>query len=81
MRINSLSLAYVPDYFKTQEMCNEAVKIKLWMLLFVPDHFWTQEMCSKVMRTMPDAFYRSIPDRFKTQEMGDKAVKEDSSSL
>ena len=52
-----LSLAYVPDHFKTQEMCNEAVRNKLCRLLFVPDHFWTQEMRNEIMRTKPDAFH------------------------
>ena len=53
--------------FKTQEICNEAVRNKLCMLLFIPDLLWTQEMCNEIMRTMPNAFHR-IPDRFKTQE-------------
>ena len=80
VRTEPLSLAYVPDHFKTQEMCNEAVRNKLCMILFVPDHFWMQEMCNEIMRTMPDAFNR-IPDRFKTQKMCDKAVKDDSFSM
>ena len=75
-----LSLAYVPDHFKTQEMCNEAVRNKLCRLLFVPDHFWTQEMRNEIMRTKPDAFHH-IPNQFKPQEMCEKVVKDDSSSL
>ena len=74
------SLADVPDCFKTQEICNEAVRNKLYMIYFVPDHFWMQEMCNEIMCTMLDAFHR-IPDRLKTQEMCEKVVKDDPSSL
>ena len=70
----------IPDHHKTQEMCNDIVHNKLFMILFVPDHFWTQEMCNEIMCTMPDTFHR-IPDYFKKQEMCGKAVKYDSSSL
>ena len=75
-----LSLGYVPDRFKTQEMSNKAVRNRLEIILLVPDHFWMQKMCNETMRTIPDTFHR-IPDRFKTQKMCDKAVKYDSSSF
>ena len=35
MRINPLSLEYVPDRFKAREICNEAVRNMPCMLLFV----------------------------------------------
>ena len=58
-------LTLVPDCFKTQEMCNEVVRIMSCMLLFVfvPDRLKTQEMCNEIVYTMPKAF-RSIPDHF-----------------
>ena len=34
----------VPDQYKTQEMCNEEVRIEQWLLRGVPDPFKTQEM-------------------------------------
>ena len=70
VRTEPLSLAYVPDRFKTQEMRNEAVRNKLCIILFVPDHIWIQEMYNEIMHTMPNAFHR-IPGRFRT--MCDKA--------
>ena len=66
---------YVPDHFKTQEMCNKTVDKDLWMFKYVPDGFKTQEMCNKVVKHevwMLDY----VPDRLKTQGMCDDAVEE-----
>ena len=71
-----LPLAYVSDSFKTQGMCNEAVRNGLFMLKYIPDHLRTLEMSNAIMRIIPEAFHR-VPDRFKTQEMCEKAVKAD----
>ena len=35
-------LPFVPDYFKTREMCDKAVRKYPWLLQFVPDWFVTQ---------------------------------------
>ena len=75
--IEPRSLAYVPNHFKTQEMCYEAVRNKLCILLFVPDDFKTMEICNEIMRAMLEAFHR-IPNCFKTQGM---SVEVDPSSL
>ena len=40
-------LKMIPDRFKTQEMCNEAVHIEPLSLEYVPDRFKTQRMCSE----------------------------------
>ena len=32
----------IPDHLKTQEMCNEAVRMEPWSLKFVPDHLKTK---------------------------------------
>ena len=47
----------IPDRFKTQELCNEAVEADPYTLRFIPDHLKTREMCNEVMRTMPEAFF------------------------
>ena len=39
----------VPDYFKTQEMCDKEVEKGPWSSVEVPDHFKTQEMCNKAV--------------------------------
>ena len=41
VNIETYPLAYVPDRFKTQEMCIKAVEEDLWQLLDGPDHFKT----------------------------------------
>ena len=37
----------IPDHFKTQEMCNNAISISPDSWFLVPDHFKTQEICIK----------------------------------
>ena len=37
----------IPGYFKTQEMCNKAVRMEPYSLEFVPDHLKAQEMCNE----------------------------------
>ena len=37
-------LEYIPDQYKTQEMCNKAVFEIPWALKYVPDYFVTKEM-------------------------------------
>ena len=36
-------LPFVPDRFKTLEMCEKAVEKYLWLLKYVPDWFVTQQ--------------------------------------
>ena len=42
----------ISDNLKTQEMCNEAMRIEPYSLAFVPDCFKTQEMCDKAIITL-----------------------------
>ena len=41
------SLAHVPNYFKTQEMCNKAVYKNPWCLKYLPDYLKAGVMCNK----------------------------------
>ena len=41
-------LVFVPDHFKNQEMCNEAVRNWPWPS-FLPEHLRTQETYSEIM--------------------------------
>ena len=43
----------IPDHFKTQDMCNKAVKENPCSLEHVPDHFKTQEICNKAVEEDP----------------------------
>ena len=46
-------LEYVPEQFKTQEMCDKALEeTPYYMLGHVPDQFKTQEMCDEVIRSI-----------------------------
>ena len=68
------------DHFKTQEICNEAVRNKPYMLRHVPDRFKTQDMCDDAVEVDP-SFLQFVPDQYKTQKMYDEGVIDDSSSL
>ena len=70
----------VSDHFKTQEMCNEAVRNNPYMLRHIPDHFKTEEMCDDAVEVSPWQL-KYVPDQCKTQNMCDEAVIDDSSSL
>ena len=39
----TLSLAYVPDHLKTQDMCDKIVEESPWSLEYVPNWFVTQQ--------------------------------------
>ena len=67
-------IIYVPDHVKTQEMCNDSVRIKPLSLAHVPDRFKTQEMCIEAVARNPYTL-KYIPDHLKTQEMCNEAVE------
>ena len=50
-------LEYVPDQYKTQEMCDKVVKENPWMLEHVPDQFVTQKMCNEAVKKSPCALW------------------------
>ena len=56
----------MPDHLKTQEMCNEAVRIEPTLLVFVPDRFKKQEMCNEAECNWPWPSF--IHDHIRTQE-------------
>ena len=55
-----------PDCFKTEKMCNEAVKVDPWQLIDVPHHFKTQKMCDDAVWGDPFSL-QFVPDWFVTQ--------------
>ena len=58
----------IPSHLKTQEMCNESVRIEPLSLVYVPDCFKTQEMCDKVARNR-SCMLLFVPDHLWTQEI------------
>ena len=64
----------IPDNLKTQEMCNEAMRIEPYSLAFVSDYFKTQEMCDTAIEIDPFNLWH-VPDNLRTQEMCIRAVE------
>ena len=64
----------IPDILRTQDMCNEAMRIEQYSLAFVPDHLKMQEMCDKAVEIDPFILWH-VPDHLKTQEMCIRAVE------
>ena len=67
MQLKKLSylFKYVPDQYKTQQMCNKAILEHGGTLKFVPDYYKNQEMSSKAM----DNYYHTlefVPKCYKT---------------
>ena len=40
------SFVFVPDHFKTQDMCNEAIEKVPWLVYFVPNHIFGHKKCA-----------------------------------
>ena len=64
-------LKYIPGI---QEVINEKVRRKSFLLMGVLDHFKKQEMCEKANEACPWLLYR-VPLHFRAQEMCEKAVE------
>ena len=62
------------DELKTQEMCNEAVRIDPWLLYNIPNYLETQKMCNEAVRIDPWLLC-DIPDYLKTQKMCNEVIK------
>ena len=65
-------MCYVPDYFRTQEMCERTVEKGSWSLVHVSDQYKTREMCNKAVKKNP-WLLEYVPNNFKKTKM--KAVK------
>ena len=66
MCIEPYSLAFVPDCFKTQEMCDEAFEIDPFILWHVPDHLKMQGMCIRAVEAGL-GLLEYVPNWFVTQ--------------
>ena len=44
------ALRFMPDQFKTQEMCIKALEVSVWQLKDISDYFKMQDMCDDVVR-------------------------------
>ena len=73
-------LEFLPDHFKTQEMCIKALEVNPWLLKYVPDNLKTRETNEKAVNIEP-WLLAYVPNNLKTQEMCKKAVGEDTNML
>ena len=67
MRREPYNLLYVPDYIITQEMCEEATRVRPAVFFLIPDCFKTQEMCIRAVKVDPWQLI-DVPDWFVIQQ-------------
>ena len=70
VRNNPAVFFLVPDRFKTQELCINALEVDPWQLNDIPDYFKTQNMCDKAIKDDPSSL-QFVPDWFVTQQQID----------
>ena len=58
------ALEFVPDHYRTQKMCEKAVKVKGWTL--VSDPYKTPEVCERAVDGYPWAL-GFVSDQYKTR--------------
>ena len=63
----------ISGHLKTEETCDEAVRMEPYSLEFVPDHLKTEEMCKEAVHRDP-YILRYVPDHLKTQEMCEEVI-------
>ena len=65
----------IPEHLKTQEMCDEAVRIEPRSLAYVHDRLKTENICNEAVQkdtyTLDD-----VPDHLKIQKIRDEAMRE-----
>ena len=67
MRIEPYSLAFAPDCFKTQEMCDKAIEIDPFILRHAPVNLKTQGMYIRPAQGSL-GLLEYVPDWFVTQQ-------------
>ena len=67
------NLEHLPDYLKTQEICEKVVEKEPSLLHGVPEHLKAQQMCEKAVEK-GSSLLHCVPDHFKIQKMCEKAV-------
>ncbi|MDR2583581.1 MAG: DUF4116 domain-containing protein [Fibromonadaceae bacterium] len=73
-------LNYVPEAFRTKELCYNAVKNNGDSLRYVPEKFKTKELCAQATEQNGCAL-QYVPEEFKTEEFCHKAVEQDGRAL
>ena len=72
---NPMMLRFVPNHFKTQEICERfSCERFSYALPYVPDEYKTQQLYESVGLKYPENL-RFLLNQYKTQEMSEWAVK------
>ena len=67
----SFVIRYVPDQYKTQQVCDKALPKNGGKLESVPDCYQNQEICDEAVDNYPHTL-KVVPDCYKIQEICDK---------
>ena len=70
------ALENLPDHFKTDDTCKDAVRREPYALGYIPDHLKAQEMCGKAIEEDPWRL-NAVPDCFKNKRKCEKAVEDE----
>ena len=71
-------LQYVPDYFRTKELCELAVKDWAYALESVPEELRTKELCElAITQEGCGQSLEFVPEELKTKELCELAVTND----
>ena len=71
-------LQYVPDYFRTKELCEVAVKDWAYALESVPEKYKTEELCELAVNTYGcGQSLEFVPEDLRTKELCEMAVTND----
>ena len=73
VNISSSAIQFVPECYKTREICDKSVPKDPFMLKYSDDRYKNQEMCDKAFSEEP-FLLKICHDSYKTPEMRDKAV-------
>ena len=70
---NGFAFQYVPEEFKTPELCEIAVTSNGWALKYVPDELITPRLCYVAIKN-DGTTLELVPEELRTFELCDKAI-------
>ena len=65
---NSLTLRYIPNHYKTKEMCEHAFRFEPKTIEFIPDEMITSSMVERYIRIIGE-FPERTPEHLKTKDL------------
>ena len=71
LSIDVLEFDSIPNWYKTQKMCERNVSEDLFILFCCPDRYRTQRVCDEAVDDC-QAVFKFIPDWFVTSKMLEK---------